>query len=87
MTKLHIYVIYFRKLHVCKNEFTSGLSSAGVHLHTCVFFHMFKLIFTYIAISFTCHKTHPGADLAYVFNLHTVCKSALVNGFLLEAKQ
>ena len=30
---------------------------------------------------------HPGANYTYMYNLHTVCKSAHVNGALLYGKQ
>ena len=45
----------------------------GVYICTCA-----KLL--HIQIAFTCPKIHPGANYTYMYNLHTVCKSAHVNG-------
>ena len=46
-----------------------------------VFAHV-QIIFYIYAIAFTCPKIHPGANYTYMYNLHTVCKSAHVNGAL-----
>ena len=39
-----------------------------------------QINFYIYAIAFTCPKIHPGANYTYMYNLHTVCKSAHVNG-------
>ena len=52
---------------------------AGVYLHGCIFAHV-QINFYIYAIAFTCPKIHPGANCTYMYNLHTVCKSAHVNG-------
>ena len=38
-----------------------------------------QINFYIYAIAFTCPKIHPGANYTYMYNLHTVCKSAHVN--------
>ena len=45
----------------------------------CIFAHV-KFNFYIYAIAFTCPKIHPGANYTYMYNLHTLCKSAHVNG-------
>ena len=76
------------KIHICiKYMYVKAnihLVWAGVYLHGGVYLHMCKLTFTYknYAIAFTCPKIHPGANYTYMYNLHTVCKSAHVNGAL-----
>ena len=47
----------------------------------CIFAHV-QINFYIYAIAFTCPKIHPGANYTYMYNLHTVCKSAHVNGAL-----
>ena len=41
-----------------------------------------QINFYIYAIAFTFPKIHPGANYTYMYNLHTVCKSAHVNGAL-----
>ena len=63
---------YMYKIHICKCKYTPGLSrcifTRGVYLHMC------KLTFTYMQL-----RSHAQT---YMYNLHTVCKSAHVNGAL-----
>ena len=47
----------------------------------CIFAHV-QINFYIYAIAFTCPKIHKGANYTYMYNLHTVCKSAHVNGAL-----
>ena len=49
----------------------------------CIFAHV-QINFYIYAIAFTCPKIHPGANYTYMYNLHTVCKSAHVNGALVS---
>ena len=56
--------------------------SEQVYIYTgCIFAHVQINFYIYV-IAFTCPKIHPGANYAYMYmyNLHTVCISAHVNG-------
>ena len=56
--------------------------SEQVYIFTgCIFAHV-QINFYIYAIAVTCPKIHPGANYTYMYNLHTVCKSAHVNGAL-----
>ena len=56
--------------------------SEQVYIYTgCIFAHV-QIYFYIYAIALTCPKIHPGANYTYMYNLHTVCKSAHVNGAL-----
>ena len=76
---------YMYKIHICKCRYTPGLSRCTMYIYTgCIFAHVpTELTFTYnYAIAFTCPKIHPGANYTLMYNLHTVCKSAHLNGAL-----
>ena len=56
------------------------LSENDPYIYTgCIFAHV-QINFYIYAIAFTCPKIHPGANYTYMYNLHTVCKLAHVNG-------
>ena len=72
---------YMYKIHICKSKYTPGLSrcmlTRGVYLHIC------KLTFTYMQLRSHVPKyTRVQIIHNYMYNLHTVCKSAHVNGAL-----
>ena len=71
---------YMYKIHICKCKNTPGLSRC-IFARGCIFAHV-QIKFYIYAIAFTCPKIHPGANYTYMYNLHTVCKSAHVNGAL-----
>ena len=71
---------YMYKIHICKCKNTPGLSRC-IFARGCIFAHV-QINFYIYAIAFTCPKIHPGANYTYMYNLHTVCKSAHVNGAL-----
>ena len=64
----------------CKSKYTPGLSRC-IFTRGCIFAHV-QINFYIYAIAFTCQKIHPGANYTYMYNLHTVCKLAHVNGAL-----
>ena len=66
------------KIHICKCKYTPGLSRC-IFTRGCIFAHV-QINFYIYEIAFTCPKIHPGANYTYMYNLHTVCKSAHVNG-------
>ena len=54
--------------------------SEQVYIYTgCINTHV-QINFYIYAIAFTCPKIHPDANYTYMYNIHTVCKSAHVNG-------
>ena len=69
---------YMYKIHICKSKYTPGLSRC-IFTRGCIFAHV-QINFYIYAIAFTCPKILPGANYTYMYNLHTVCKSAHVNG-------
>ena len=71
---------YMYKIHICKCKNTPGLSRC-IFARGCIFAHV-QINFYIYAIAFTCPKIYPGANYTYMYNLHTVCKSAHVNGAL-----
>ena len=71
---------YMYKIHICKCKNTPGLSRC-IFARGCIFAHV-QINFYIYAIAFTCPKMHPGANYTHMYNLHTVCKSAHVNGAL-----
>ena len=71
---------YKYKIHICKCKNTPGLSRC-IFARGCIFAHV-QINFYIYAIAFTCPKIHPGANYTYMYNLHTLCKSAHVNGVL-----
>ena len=75
------------KIHICIKYIYANanihLVWAGVYLHGVYICTCANQVNFYIyAIAFTCPKIHPGANYTYMYNLHTVCKSAHVNGAL-----
>ena len=67
MTKIHICIKYW---------------SEQVYIYTgCLFAHVLINFYIY-AIAFTCPKILPGANYTYMYNFHSVCKSAHVDGAL-----
>ena len=81
MTKNTYTCMY--KIHICKSKYTPGLSRC-IFTRGCIFAHV-QINFYIYAIAFTCQKMHPGANYTYMYNLHTVCKSAHVNGALVSS--
>ena len=71
---------YMYKIHICICKYTPGLSRC-IFTRGCIFAHV-QINFYIYAIAFTCPKIHPGANYTYMYNLHTACKSAHVNGAL-----
>ena len=69
------------KIHICikyiyaKAKANIHLVWAGVYLHGGLYLHMCKLTFTYMQL-----RSHAQNTYMYTCNLHTVCKSAHVNG-------
>ena len=76
---------YMYKIHIFKSKYTPGLSNL-VYIYTgCIFTHVQTNFYILVyAIAFTCPKLHSGANYTYMYNLHTVCKSARVNGALVK---
>ena len=63
---------YIYKIHICKSKYTPGLSRC-------------KLTFTYMQLRSHAQKyTRVQIIHKRMYNLHTVCKSAHVNGALDE---
>ena len=74
---MHIVGAFLLALSICIYTW-----SEQVYIYTgCIFAHVHITFYIY-AIAFTCPKIHQGANYTYMYNLHTVCKAAHVNGAL-----